>query len=79
MNTMTDTALRGLVGLVVLAALYITIWAARDSSARVAPLPPAPDVQGIPLDSARTHRAPVTHTAITPAQLQRLSASPARP
>lgn len=79
MNTLTDTALRGLVGLVVLAALFVTIWAARDSSARVAHLPPAPDAGTIPLESARTHRAPVTHTAITPEQLEGLAASPARP
>ena len=75
MNTATDTALRGAVGLLVLAALFITIWIARDSSARVGPVPPHPVAEPAAparLESARTHRSSVTRTAISPEELEAL-------
>ena len=84
MNTIADTVLRGAVGLVVLAALFLTIWLARDSSARVGPARPevneeSTQTQPARLNSARTHRAPVTRTAITPGQLEKLTQSAAYP
>lgn len=80
-NTITDTVLRGAVGLVVLAALFLTIWLARDSSARVGPARPdlqeeSTQVQPAQLHSARTHRAPVTRTAITREQLEQSKTRP---
>lgn len=78
MNMIADTALRGAVGLVVLAALFITIWVARDSSARVGPVRPAVNAESPQLNSARTHRAPVTRTAITPEQLEQSTGNHSR-
>lgn len=79
MNTLADTALRGAAGLIVLFALFVTIWAARDSSAGVGPVRPENLVEPVRLDSARTHRSNVTRTAITPERLERLRRSAKRP
>jgi len=74
MRTIADTPLCSFVGLVVLAAMFLTIWLARDSSAGAATRPAAGSVQTAaepqPLQSARTHRGPVTHTSIPPEQLR---------
>ena len=75
MRTIADTPLCSFVGLVVLAAMFLTIWLARDSSAGAgaAAQPAASSVQTAAephsLQSARTHRSPVTHTSIPPEQL----------
>ena len=79
MSILTNTALRGAAGLIVLAALFITIWAARDSSARVGPVRPEQVFEPAPLDSARTHRGNVTRTAIPPERLERLERSAKHP
>ncbi len=75
MRTIADTPLCSFVGLVVLAAMFFTIWLARDSSAGAAAHPATGPVQTAvephSLQSARTHRAPVTHTSIPPEQLRR--------
>ena len=72
MRAIADTALRGVVGLVVLAAIFIAIWLARDSSARSGVVPAAASAKSTTLESARTHRVPVTRTSITPEQLREL-------
>lgn len=79
MNILTDTAIRGAAGLIVLAALFVTIWAARDSSARVGPVRPEQVVEPARLDSARTHRGNVTRTAIAPERLERRERSAKHP
>jgi len=70
MRTIADTPLCSVVGLVVLAAMFLTIWMAKDSSAgaapRAAPASVETTAQPQALGSARTHRAPVTHTSIPP-------------
>jgi hypothetical protein len=68
MRTIADTALGSAVGFVVLAAMFIAIWVARDSSARISVVGTQADAEAPLLYSARTHRAPVTRTSITPAQ-----------
>lgn len=75
MHTIADTALRSVVGLLVVAAMFGTIWLARDSGARAGVA--ATDVNTPPrmLQSARTHRSPVTRTSITREQLRALQAS----
>lgn len=72
MRTIADTAIGSAAGLAVLAAMFIAIWAARDSSARVGPPAKHAHAEAPPLYSARTDRAPVTHTSITPAQARAL-------
>jgi len=62
MRTLADTALGSAVGLTVIAAMFITIWVARDSSARVGSVQVEQD--RTLLNSARTHREPVTRTSI---------------
>ena len=70
MRTIAETPLCSIAGLVVLAAMFLTIWMARDSSAGAAPsaAPASVETTAQPqaLGSARTHRAPVTHTSIPP-------------
>jgi len=74
MRTIADTPLCSIVGLVVLAALFLTIWMARDSSAgagaRAASASAHTAAEPSPLQSARTHRGPVTHTSVPPEQLR---------
>jgi hypothetical protein len=76
MRTIADTPLCSIVGLVVLAALFLTIWVARDSSAGAGASPRAASAsvhtatEPPPLQSARTHRGPVTHTSVPPEQLR---------
>ena len=76
MRTIADTPLCSVVGLVVLAALFLTIWMARDSSAgadagaRAASASAHTAAEPSPLQSARTHRGPVTHTSVPPEQLR---------
>ncbi len=77
MRTIADTALRSVVGLIVVAAMLITIWAARGSSARAGVAATNADADPPVLQSARIDRAPVTRTSITREQLQELQASAA--
>ena len=74
MRTIADTPLCSIVGLVVLAAMFLTIWLARDSSAGAATRPATASMQTAAephsLQSARTHRGSVTHTSIPPEQLR---------
>jgi hypothetical protein len=77
MRTIADAPLGSLMGLMVLAAMFTAIWNTRDSSAGAAAGHPArtlveAHVQPRALRSARTDRAPVTHTSIAPAQLREL-------
>ena len=78
MRTIADTPLGSVMGLLVLIAMFIVIWLAGDSSAgagaspRQAPASVESEAQPQALNSARTHRAPVTHTSIPPARLREL-------
>ena len=76
MRTIADTPLGSVMGLLVLIAMFIVIWLAGDSSAgatpRQAPTSVESEAQPQALNSARTHRAPVTHTSISPARLREL-------
>ena len=75
MRTIADTALRSVVGLAVLAAMFVAIWVARDSGARAGVAATDADAKRPVLESARTHRDPVTRTSITREQLRELQAS----
>jgi hypothetical protein len=68
MRTLADTALGSAVGLTVIAAMFVTIWVARDSSARAGSVQVEQD--RTLLNSARTHREPVTHTSIAPRRVR---------
>ena len=59
MGTRAETVLRSVVGLVVVAAVLIAIWVARDSSARAGIAAVNANAEPPLLQSARTHRAPV--------------------
>ena len=72
MRTIADTALGSAVGLTVLAAMFLTIWASRDSSARATASHVGAPSEVSTLHSARTHRDPVTRTSITPEELRAL-------
>lgn len=74
MRTISDTALGSAIGLAVLAALFVAIWVARDSSARVGVATVDVDAEAPLLQSVRTHRTPVTRTSVTPAQVRDLQA-----
>lgn len=76
MRTIADTALGSAVGLTVVAAMFLTIWAASDSSARVSATAAGADTEMPALQSARTHRTPVTRTSITSEQLRALQGRP---
>ncbi len=75
MHTIADTALRSVVGVIVLAAMFGAIWLARDSGARADVAATDATAQRSMLQSARTHRSPVTRTSITREELQALQAS----
>ena len=75
MHTIADTALRSVVGVIVVAAMFGTIWLARDSGARAGVAATDADAQPPMLQSARTDRSPVTRTSITREQLRALQAS----
>ncbi len=59
MRTIADTALQSVVGLVVLAAMFVAIWVARDSGALAGVTATDADAKRPVLQSARTHRDPV--------------------
>jgi hypothetical protein len=75
MHTIADTALRSVVGVIVVAAMFGAIWLARDSGARAEVAATDADAQPPLLQSARTHRSPVTRTSITREELRALQAS----
>ena len=77
MSTIADTALRSVVGLIVVTAVFLAIWMARDSSARTGATTAESEAESAGLYSARTDRAPVTRTSITPEQLRELQGTPA--
>jgi hypothetical protein len=77
MSTIADTALRSVVGLVVVVAMFIVIWVARDSSTRTQAATVEIRLDSPPLESARNDRAPVARTSLTREQLQALQATPA--
>ncbi len=70
MGTIADTAIGSAVGLAVVAAMFVAIWVAGDSSTRAG----AADATQAPaaLQSARNDRSPETRTPITPEQLRAL-------
>ncbi len=78
MRTIADTAIGGVVGLVVVAAMFIAIWLARDSSVRAGVVAADAKQEPAALQSARNDRDPVTRTSITPEQLQALEESASR-
>ena len=75
MHTIADTALRSVVGVIVVAAMFGAIWLARDSGARAEVAATDADAPPPMLQSARTHRSPVTRTSITREELQAPQAS----
>jgi hypothetical protein len=77
MSTIADTALRSVVGLIVLTAVFLAIWVARDSSARTGATTVESTSESSELYSARNDRSPVTRTSITQEQLHQLQAPPA--
>lgn len=78
MRTIADTAIGSVVGLLVVAAMFVAIWVARDSSARASVAAADATQPPTALHSARNDRAPVTRTSITPEQLQALQESAPR-
>ena len=76
MSAIADTALRSVIGLVVVIAMLITIWVARDSSARTGAVSIEQRSKSPPLYSARNDRLPVKRTSITRERLHELQASP---
>lgn len=76
MSTIADTALRSVVGLIVVTAMFVAIWIARDSSARTAAQRAEHAAQPTALNSARSDRVPVIRTSIPREQLHELQASP---
>jgi len=79
MGTITDTAIGGAVGLFVVAAMFVAIWVAGDSSARAGVAAAETTQAPAALQSARNDRSPVTRTSITPEQLRALQeAAPPR-
>ena len=72
MRGIAGAAVGSAMGLAVVAAMFFTIWVARDTSARASTT--AADRQAKPSElwSARTHRSPVTRTAISPEQVRQL-------
>lgn len=69
MSTRAEFALPGLAGALVVVAVLFTVWLARDSSADSEALPASRERPPQGLYSARSHRIPVTRTAIPRAQL----------
>ena len=78
MSTISDTALRSVVGLVVVTAMFLAIWASRDTSARTGATTVEHASNSSTLYSARNDRAPVTRTSMTREQLWGLQKGPAR-
>jgi hypothetical protein len=72
MRTIAGTAVGSAMGLAVVAAMFLTIWVARDTSARADATAGDTNAASSELWSARTHRSPVTRTSITPEQLRQL-------
>jgi hypothetical protein len=76
MRTIADTALGSIAGLVVLAAIFTSIWIARGYSAAAATDPASTSVRADAplqaLQSPRTQRAPLVYTPMAPAQQRAL-------
>ena len=78
MRTIADTAVGSVLGLAVVAAMFIVIWVAGDSSARTGVAAADTNEEPSGLQSARTDRAPVTRTSMSPEQLRQLQESAGR-
>jgi len=78
MRTIANTATGSVMGLAVVAAMFIVIWVAGDSSAGTDVATADANEEPSGRQSARTARTPVTHTSITPGQLRQLQQSAGR-
>ncbi len=72
MGTITDTAIGSIGGLMVVAAMFVAIWVAGDTSARAGVAAAEATREPPALQSARNDRSPVTRTSIAPEQLRAL-------
>ena len=70
MGTIADTAIGSILGLMVVAAMFVVIWVAGDSSARAGTAATQATQTQATLESARNHRSPVTRTSIAPEPLR---------
>lgn len=76
MSTISHTALRGIAGLMVVFAVLLAIWVARESSTRSGAATTEPDRESRSRYSARHHRAPVARTAVSPQRQHEFEARP---
>ena len=77
MHTIADTVIGSIGGLLVVAAMFVAIWVAGDSSTRAGAAAANATQAPAALQSARGHRAPVTRTSTTLEQPQALQESAA--
>lgn len=76
MSTIADTALRSAFGLVVVAAMLVTIWLARESGTRAAAVGLASESHPSMLHPEGNDPTPATRTAIPQGQRAPRQASP---
>jgi len=78
MSTVAELALRGVVGLLVICAMFLTIWVARDSSAHAEAAAIERQAESPKPQSSRTRRIPMTHTSTPPERPGELQTAPTR-